>query len=164
MNAALDSVRNLYGAKSRDFITAVDEKNVIVVKDLALNEGYDEMFQEAEAMKGVVAVSYTHLDVYKRQAYNHYERDESMYIHRPDPGLSTAENLLMLLRPDKQYSFLEAKVLDVALMLHMEHGEMCIRDRRNKDVTWPGGRAASFFVITDKKRDIALAHRRWRNI
>ena len=48
-------MRNLYGAKSRDFITAVDEKNVIVVKELALNEGYDEMFQEAEAMKDVVA-------------------------------------------------------------------------------------------------------------
>ena len=62
------------------------------------------------------------LAVYAYHAYNHYERDESMYIHRPDPGLSTAENLLMLLRPDKQYSFLEAKVLDVALMLHMEHG------------------------------------------
>lgn len=55
VNAALDSVRNLYGAKSRDFITAVDEKNVIVVKELALNEGYDEMFQEAEAMKDAVA-------------------------------------------------------------------------------------------------------------
>ena len=54
VNAALDSVRNLYGAKSRDFITAVDEKNVIVVKELALNEGYDEMFQEAEAMKEAV--------------------------------------------------------------------------------------------------------------
>ena len=62
------------------------------------------------------------LAVYAYHAYNHYERDESMYIHRPNPGLSTAENLLMLLRPDKQYSFLEAKVLDVALMLHMEHG------------------------------------------
>ena len=62
------------------------------------------------------------LAVYAYHAYNHYERDESMYIHRPDPRLSTAENLLMLLRPDKQYSFLEAKVLDVALMLHMEHG------------------------------------------
>lgn len=62
------------------------------------------------------------LAVYAYHAYNYYERDESMYIHRPDPGLSTAENLLMLLRPDKQYSFLEAKVLDVALMLHMEHG------------------------------------------
>ena len=55
VNAALDSVRNLYGAKSRDFITAVDEKNAIVVKELALNEGYDEMFQEAEAMKDAVA-------------------------------------------------------------------------------------------------------------
>lgn len=62
------------------------------------------------------------LAVYAYHAYNHYERDESMYIHRPDPRLSTAENFLMLLRPDKQYSFLEAKVLDVALMLHMEHG------------------------------------------
>jgi len=62
------------------------------------------------------------LAVYAYHAYNHYERDESMYIHRPDPELSTAENLLLMLRPDKQYSFLEAKVLDVALMLHMEHG------------------------------------------
>ena len=62
------------------------------------------------------------LAVYAYHAYNHYERDESMYIHRPDPELSTAENLLLMLRPDKQYSFLEAKVLDAALVLHMEHG------------------------------------------
>jgi citrate synthase len=62
------------------------------------------------------------LAVYGYHAYNHYEQDESMYIHRPAPGLSTAENLLMMLRPDKQYTFLEAKVLDVALILHMEHG------------------------------------------
>ncbi len=62
------------------------------------------------------------LAVYGYHAYNHYERDESMYIHRPSPGLSTAENLLLMLRPDRQYMFLEAKVLDVALMLHMEHG------------------------------------------
>ena len=45
-----------------------------------------------------------------------------MFIHHPDPDLSTAENLLMLLRPDKQYSPVEAKVLDTALILHMEHG------------------------------------------
>ena len=45
-----------------------------------------------------------------------------MYIHQPDPKLSTAENLLMMLRPDKQYSQVEAKVLDTALILHMEHG------------------------------------------
>ncbi|MBQ8639049.1 MAG: citrate/2-methylcitrate synthase [Lachnospiraceae bacterium] len=62
------------------------------------------------------------LAVYGYHAYNHYENNDSMYIHRPDPSLSTAENLLMLLRPDKKYSPIEAKVLDTALILHMEHG------------------------------------------
>lgn len=62
------------------------------------------------------------LAVYGYHAYNHYERDESMYIHRPDEKLSTAENLLRLLRPDKQYTAVEANVLDLALILHMEHG------------------------------------------
>ena len=62
------------------------------------------------------------LAVYGYHAYNHYECDDSMYIHRPDPKLSTAENILLMLRPDKKYSPLEAQVLDVALMLHMEHG------------------------------------------
>ena len=45
-----------------------------------------------------------------------------MFIHHPDPNLSTAENLLMLLRPDKKFTKTEAKVLDTALILHMEHG------------------------------------------
>lgn len=62
------------------------------------------------------------LSVYGYHAYNHYECDESLYIHRPDPKLSTAENLLRLLRPDKKYTPTEAKVLDAALVLHMEHG------------------------------------------
>lgn len=62
------------------------------------------------------------LSVYGYHAYNHYECDESLYIHRPDPKLSTAENLLRLLRPDMSYTTLEAKVLDAALVLHMEHG------------------------------------------
>ncbi|MBQ8816303.1 MAG: citrate/2-methylcitrate synthase [Lachnospiraceae bacterium] len=62
------------------------------------------------------------LAVYGYHAYNHYEKDGSMYIHRPDPNLSTAENLLRMLRPDMQYSPLEARVLDLALVLHMEHG------------------------------------------
>ena len=62
------------------------------------------------------------LAVYGYHAYNHYENDESMYIHRPKPGLSTAENFLRMLRPDTQYTELEARVLDIVLMLHMEHG------------------------------------------
>lgn len=60
--------------------------------------------------------------VYGYHAYNHYENDKSMYIHRPDPDLSLAENLLRMLRPSAEFSELEAKVLDIALMLHMEHG------------------------------------------
>ena len=62
------------------------------------------------------------LAVYSYHAYNHYEKDASMYIHRPDPSLSTAENFLRMLRPDMQYTPLEARVLDVALLLHAEHG------------------------------------------
>lgn len=62
------------------------------------------------------------LAVYGYHSYNHYENDDSLYIHRPDDTLSTAENLLRMLRPDKQYSQLEARVLDLALILHMEHG------------------------------------------
>jgi len=60
--------------------------------------------------------------VYGYCAYNHYKKDASMYIHKPDPELSTAENILRMLRPDKSYTKLEAQVLDAALVLHMEHG------------------------------------------
>lgn len=62
------------------------------------------------------------LAVYGYNAYNHFEKNQSMFIHHPDSSLSTAENLLMLMRPDKTYSKVEAKVLDTALILHMEHG------------------------------------------
>ena len=62
------------------------------------------------------------LAVYGYHAYNHFEKRESMYIHRPDKELSTAENILRMLRPNKEYTKLEASVLDIALVLHMEHG------------------------------------------
>lgn len=62
------------------------------------------------------------LAIYGYHAYNHYDKDESMYIHRPDPSLSIAENILRMLRPDMKYTELEAQVLDIALLLHMEHG------------------------------------------
>ena len=62
------------------------------------------------------------LAIYAYQAYNHYENGKSLYIHYPDENLTTAQNILRLLRPDKQFSDIEAKVLDLALILHMEHG------------------------------------------
>lgn len=62
------------------------------------------------------------LSIYGYQAYCHYHDGKSLFIHQPDPTLSTAENILRILRPDSSYTPLEAKLLDVALVLHMEHG------------------------------------------
>lgn len=62
------------------------------------------------------------LSVYGYQAHRHYNQNKSLYIHNPKKELSTAENILRMLRPDKKYTPLEAKILDLALVLHMEHG------------------------------------------
>lgn len=62
------------------------------------------------------------LAVYAYHSYNYYKNDESMFIHRPDRNLSLSENFLRMLRPDASYTELEAKALDVAMLIHMEHG------------------------------------------
>ena len=62
------------------------------------------------------------LSIYGYQAYSHYHDGNSLFIHKPIPELSTAENILHILRPDSSYTPLEAKILDIALVLHMEHG------------------------------------------
>jgi citrate synthase len=60
--------------------------------------------------------------VYGYQTYRHYFSGDSLFIHTPRPELSTAENILHMLRPNSKYTELEAKILDVALVLHAEHG------------------------------------------
>jgi citrate synthase len=62
------------------------------------------------------------LSVYGYQTYRHYFGGGSLFIHTPKPELSTAENILYMLRPNSKYTELEAKILDVALVLHAEHG------------------------------------------
>lgn len=62
------------------------------------------------------------LAVYGYQAYSHYQRGNSLFIHQPVEEFSTAENILHLLRPDSKFTKLEAKILDIALILHAEHG------------------------------------------
>ena len=62
------------------------------------------------------------ITVYSYHSYRHFRKDETLFIRNPEKGLSLAENLLLMLRPDRQYTELEAKVLDVALILHAEHG------------------------------------------
>ena len=61
------------------------------------------------------------LMVYGYHAYN-YRRGEDLYIYAPKAELSTAENILMMLREDRKYTKLEAEILDMALVLHMDHG------------------------------------------
>lgn len=61
------------------------------------------------------------ISVYGYQAY-HFKAGESLIIHQPNPELSTAENILYMLRPDSKFTPLEAKLLDLALVLHAEHG------------------------------------------
>lgn len=62
------------------------------------------------------------LCVYGYQSYDHYYNGNSLIIHTPRPDLSTAENILYMLRPDSKYTELEARILDLALVLHAEHG------------------------------------------
>nr|QGT51042.1 citrate synthase [uncultured Firmicutes bacterium] len=62
------------------------------------------------------------LSVYGYQAYIHYHDGQSLFIHAPRKELSTAENILYTLRPDSRYTELEARILDIALVLHAEHG------------------------------------------
>ncbi len=62
------------------------------------------------------------LTIYGYNAYKHYHDGASFFIHSPKPELSTAETILQILRPDSKYTPLEAKILDIALVLHMEHG------------------------------------------
>ncbi len=125
----LASGRELPTNFTRDVIMKASSKDIMnsMTRSILTLASYDENL-DSNSLDDVICqclnlVSvFPMLAVYGYHAYNHYDRDGSMYIHRPDPTLSTAENLLMMLRPDKKYTYLEAKALDVALILHMEHG------------------------------------------
>lgn len=60
--------------------------------------------------------------IYSYHSYRHFRKDETLFIRNPEKGLSFAENMLLMLRPDRHYTELEARVLDIALILHAEHG------------------------------------------
>jgi citrate synthase len=62
------------------------------------------------------------ISVYGYQSFMYYKNGSSLVIHNPDTKLSTAENILYMLRPDSRYTELEARILDMALVLHAEHG------------------------------------------
>lgn len=114
---------------TRDVIMKAPSKDIMnsLTKSILTLAAYDDLASDL-SIENVLCQClrliscFPMLSVYAYHAYNHYECDDSLYIHRPDPELSTAENILRMLRPDMQYTNLEAKVLDTALILHMEHG------------------------------------------
>jgi citrate synthase len=114
---------------TRDIIMKAPSKDIMnsMTRSILTLASYDEKATDTSVTNSLrqciqLISIFPMLAVYAYHAYNHYEHNDSMYIHRPDHTLSAAENLLMMLRPDKKYTQLEAKVLDIALMLHMEHG------------------------------------------
>ena len=107
-------------APSKDLMNSLT-RSVLTLASYDDSVGDNSLQTQMEQCIKLISV-FPMLAVYSYHAYNHYEKDASMYIHRPDPSLSTAENFLRMLRPDMQYTPLEARVLDVALLLHAEHG------------------------------------------
>ena len=135
-SAAAEEFRRLLGECrtlptnfTRDVIMKAPGKDIMnsMTRGILTLASYDERAIDTSVSNSLrqciqLIAEFPLLAVYGYHAYNYYENMDSMVIHRPDPALSTAENLLMMLRPNKKNTATEAKVLDTALILHMEHG------------------------------------------
>ena len=107
-------------APSKDMMNALARS---VLTMYAYDDRADDTSIENVVRKSLQLISlFPLISVYAYHAYNHYHDGASLIIHPPKPELSTAEHLLYLLRPDGQYTDLEARMLDLGLVLHMEHG------------------------------------------
>ena len=114
---------------TRDVIMKAPSKDIMnsMTRSILTLASYDEnisyMALEDSIRQCLLLIAqFPMLAIYGYHAYNHIENYDSMFIHRPDPNFSTAENILRMLRPDKKYTPIEAHILDIALILHMEHG------------------------------------------
>ncbi|MBO4558643.1 MAG: citrate synthase [Lachnospiraceae bacterium] len=114
---------------TRDVIMKAPSKDIMnsMTRSILTLASYDKNIESALLEDSIrqcllLIAQFPMLAIYAYHAYNHIENYESMYIHRPGQNLSTAENILMMLRPDKKVTKFEAKILDIALILHMEHG------------------------------------------
>ena len=123
------SSRTLPSNFTRDVIMKAPGKDIMnsMTRSILTLASYDDKAMDTSVSNSLrqciqLIADFPLLAVYGYHAYNYYDNLDSMFIHRPDPNLSTAENILLMLRPDRQYTKTEAKVLDTALILHMEHG------------------------------------------
>ncbi|AEF81656.1 citrate/2-methylcitrate synthase [Leadbettera azotonutricia] len=112
-----DTIMN---APSRDMMNSL-EKSVLTLysyDDDADNTSIPNVIRQSLQL----IAQFPLLSVYGYQSYAHFHQKKSLFIHAPQKGLSTAENILGMLRPESSYTPLEAQILDLALTLHAEHG------------------------------------------
>lgn len=114
---------------ARDMILTAPSKNVMnklarsVLALYSYDENPDDVSIENVLRQSISLIGYFPcLTAYGYQAKRSYYDNESMHLHYPDPNLSTSENILRLIRPTGEYTDLEAKLLDISMILHAEHG------------------------------------------
>jgi len=128
-NAQLVNYRDLPSGFTRDVILRAPSRDMMnsLARSVLTLYSYDEKAEDT-SIENVMRQSlqmiarFPRLSVYGYQAFKHYHDNQSLFIHSPLPELSTAENILYMLRNDCQFSETEAKILDMALVLHADHG------------------------------------------
>ncbi len=132
----LDEFRSFLGSKrslpenfTEDMIMKAPSSNIMnkLARGVLASYSYDPNPEDVSIANNLrqcieLIARFSTLAAYAYEAKRHYYDGKSMYIHNPKPELSTAENLLRLIRRDKKYTKLEAEILDLALILHAEHG------------------------------------------
>ncbi|MBR5136716.1 MAG: citrate/2-methylcitrate synthase [Clostridia bacterium] len=128
-NAMLAEHRQLPMTFVRDVIMKAPSNNIMnsmqrsVLTMYSYDDNPDDISVENVLRQSIQLIAqFPMLACYSYRSYRHFIQGRSLYIHNPKPNLSTAENILRMLRSDKKYTELEAKVLDMALVLHAEHG------------------------------------------
>ncbi|MGL4735852.1 MAG: citrate/2-methylcitrate synthase [Cellulosilyticaceae bacterium] len=125
----LGNYRKLPDGFLRDMILKAPSKDImnLLARSVLALYSYDESADDVtlpNVLRQCIQLisSFPTIAVYGYQALSHYHGNNSLYIHSPRPDLTTAENILYMLRPDSKYTQLEATLLDLALILHAEHG------------------------------------------
>lgn len=128
-NKDLVYYRDLPTSFTRDVIMRAPSRSIMnslarsVLTLYTYDEHADDTDIETVTRQSLQMISrFPRLAVYSYQALSHYYGEQSLFIHAPDPNLSIAENILYMLRPDHSFTDLEAKVLDIALVVHADHG------------------------------------------
>ena len=122
-------LQELSGRFVRDVVMKASNENIMnamqrcVLTLYSYDENPDDISPENVLRQALELIAKLPLiAVYSYHSYRHFRKDETLFIRNPQKGLSLAENILLMLRPDGKYTELEAKVLDIALILHAEHG------------------------------------------